>query len=176
MKTIKEVADLCGYSKTSVNRAIKELEIKVVQSGNKNLVSDTDADRIVALLRGYGLNCEEIKTNQSKTETETEQNKTNPSVSISSVNSESEKNNSQLIDFLMEQIKVKDSQIQNLQNENTLLIQAQAYTLKQLEDLKKIETIVEESKKEPIQNESEPEEPKEEPKKKSWFPFKVVRK
>ena len=136
MKTIKEVAEICGMSKTSVNRAIDELKIEKVLSGNKNLVSDADADRIVSLLRGYGKTCEEIETNQSNStqnQTETQQNNPKSSESSSSVTSETLQNNDILINFLMEQIKVKDNQISELQEENRMLIQAQAFTVKQLE-------------------------------------------
>lgn len=139
MKTIKQIADLCGMSKTSINRAIEELKIEKTLVGNKNLVSDTDADRIVSLLCGFGKTCAEINPNQSKTETETEQNKTNPSNSTDSVFSVSEKNNEQLVNFLLEQIKTKDRQIESLQEENKMLIQSNAYTLKQLEDIKRIQ-------------------------------------
>lgn len=146
MKTIKEIANLCGMSKTSVNRAIEELKIEKTLSGNKNLVSDSDADRIVSLLRGFDKTCAEIKTNQStnetnqsKIETETEQNKINSSNSSESVISVSEKNNTELVNFLLEQIKIKDKEIESLHEENKMLIQSNAYTLKQLEDIKRIQ-------------------------------------
>ena len=165
MKTIKEIADLCGMSKTSVNRAIEELKIEKTLSGNKNYISDSDADRIVALLCGFGKTCAEINTNQSKTETETEQIKTNPSSSTDSVISVSEKNNSELVNFLLEQIKTKDKQIESLQEENKMLIQSNAYTLKQLEDIKMIQSKEIEPDiqivREPEPAEPEPPEPKE---------------
>ena len=165
MKTIKEIADLCGMSKTSVNRAIEELKIEKTLSGNKNYISDSDADRIVALLCGFGKTCAEINTNQSKTETETEQIKTNPSSSTDSVISVSEKNNSELVNFLLEQIKTKDKQIESLQEENKMLIQSNAYTLKQLEDIKMIQSKEIEPDiqivREPEPAEPKPPEPKE---------------
>ena len=165
MKTIKEIADLCGMSKTSVNRAIEELKIEKTLSGNKNYISDSDADRIVALLCGFGKTCAEINPNQSKTETETEQIKTNPSSSTDSAFSVSEKNNDQLVIFLLEQIKTKDRQIESLQEENKMLIQSNAYTLKQLEDIKMIQSKEIEPDiqivREPEPAEPEPPEPKE---------------
>ena len=141
MKTIKEIADICNVSKTSINRAIAELNIEKTLSGNKNLISDTDADRIVSLLRGFGKTCAEINPNQNKTETESIQNETNKTESSSSVFPETSKNDDSFIEFLKEQIKVKDSQISQLQEENRMLIQAQAFTIKQLERLSSPELI-----------------------------------
>lgn len=145
MKTIKEIANICNMSKTSVNRAIAELEIKKVLSGNKNFVTDEDADRIVSLLRGFGKTCAENQNESNQNESKTEQNETNNSFSSSSVSIESSKNNDFLVDFLMEQIKVKDNQIAELQEENKLLIQAQAFTVKQLENFVTPEKITEKS-------------------------------
>lgn len=165
MKSIKEIAEICGYSKTSVNRTIKELGIVTELSGNKNMVSDADADRIVSVLCGYGKTCEEIKPNQAKTETEPQQIETE---SKSSVPSDNVSNSDFLVNFLIEQIKVKDSQIENLQNENQLLIQAQAYTLKQIEELKRIDVKPAEIVPETTE---ENQEAAATPKKKKWFSF-----
>lgn len=169
MKTIKEIADICSMSKTSVNRAIAELQIEKTMSGNKNFVSDEDADRIVSLLCGFGKTCSNLnetsETNQSKTKTETEQINPNSSDSSNSVNSVSEKNNSDLVNFLMEQIKVKDKQISELQEENKMLIHSQAYTLKQIESLQKAEIIEVEEETRPIKNSTSQEQGK------KWFQF-----
>lgn len=162
MKTVKQIADICGMSKTSVNRAIKELNINTTLSGNKNLIDDKDADRIVLLLRGFGLNEIENETNQTKDKTKESETETNHDKSSDSVNSVLKKSDDKLINFLIEQIKVKDNQIQSLQEENKMLIQAQAYTMKQIEELKKPETI---ETKEVIEVEESPAETKEEPKK-----------
>lgn len=168
MKTIKEIADLCKVSKTSINRAIKELNIEKTLSGNKNLIDDKDADRIVSMLCGFGKTCAEIKTNQNKTETETEQIKTESEHSSNTDNSVTENNNDNYINFLLEQIKIKDKQIESLHEENKMLIQSNAYTLKQLEELKQIEVkdvnIINDESKE----EQNPPETKEK-KKRFWF-------
>lgn len=165
MKSIKEIADICGYSKTSVNRTIKELGIVTEISGNKNMVSDADADRIVSVLCGFGKTCEEIKPNQAETETKSKQTETE---SKTSVLPDNVSNNDFLVNFLIEQIKVKDSQIENLQNENQLLIQAQAYTLKQIEELKRIDVKPAEIVPETTE---ENQEAAATTKKKRWFPF-----
>ena len=138
MKTIKQLADICGVSKTSINRAIDELQIEKTLSGNKNLISDTDADRIVSLLRGFGKTCSDFNPNQSKTDTETQQTETTGFSSSSSAFSVSEKNTSELIQFLYKQIEIKDKQIEDLNETNKMLIQSNAYTLKQLEELKRL--------------------------------------
>ena len=88
--TIKELADYCGTSKTSINRVIKELEIEPTVQGNKNIIDYEDADRIVLFCRGFGLNCAENETNQtnsSKTE-----NVENTDFSSSSIVFENSKN------------------------------------------------------------------------------------
>jgi DNA-binding transcriptional MerR regulator len=139
MMTIKQIADICGISKTSVNRVIKELGIIPTMSGNKNMLSDQDADRIVLFLRGFGLNSETIKPEPAQTETKSEQTETEHDISVDNRNSISEKNSDQLVDFLMEQIKEKDKQIEKLQDENKILMQAHAFALKQLEDKSQIE-------------------------------------
>lgn len=146
MKTIKEVAEMCGMSKTSVNRAIEELNIEKTLSGNKNLVSDKDADRIVLLLRGFGMEWKENETNQNNStqnQNKSEENETENETTKNSVISETLKNNEFLINFLMDQIKVKDNQISELQEENRMLIQAQAFTVKQLEKFTNPELIQE---------------------------------
>ena len=143
--SVKEIADLCGYSKTSVNRAIKELGIESTTRGNKNVISGADAEKISLLLRGFGLN--ENKTAPNQTATNPNQATINPNQtttendlqSSSTEKTEIKKSDDKMLDFLLEQIKIKDLQIQNLQNENQMLIQSQAYTLKQLEELKRIE-------------------------------------
>ena len=172
MKSIKQIAELSGMSKTSVNRAIKELDIETTMAGNKNVVSDKDADRIVSLLRGFGLNCAEINPNQAKSDQNQTETETLPPNSSSSVSAENQNGNEKLINFLMEQIKVKDNQISELQEENRMLIQAQAYTVKQLERFTNPELITTkqeenskpDSKEESEKRETEPPEAKEEPK------------
>lgn len=146
MKTIKQIAEMCNCSKTSIVRTIKELDIVLHPSGNKNLVSESDVLRIVAFWNNDVLNCgENLKneTNQDNTNSEEEkttQNETSPSNSVSNENTVKENNNLDIVNFLLEQIKVKDSQITEkdsqikaLQEENKMLIQSQAYTLRQLE-------------------------------------------
>lgn len=162
MKTIKEVAEMCGMSKTSVNRAIEELNIEKTLSGNKNLVSDKDADRIVLLLRGFGVEWEENETSQTKStqnQNKSEENETKNETSQNSGMFETLKNNEFLINFLMDQIKVKDNQISELQEENRMLIQAQAFTVKQLEKFTNPESI-QEQKTEKISSEAAESEPK----------------
>ena len=169
MKTIKEIADLCGMSKTSVNRAIQELQIEKVLSGNKNLIADKDAERIVLLLRGFGLECSETETNQTKTETNqnisTQNNADDTETDKNSTKNKdhSENTNENFVNFLMDQIKEKDKQISNLQEDNKLLIQAQAYTLKKLELL--TETIQ-------IEQKNQAQEPETPHKKRWWNIFK----
>lgn len=169
MKTIKEVADICGMSKSSVSRVIKELNIQTEMFGNKNIVKDEDVKRIYKVLRGYEANwCDDATAeaetpkadNNASKQPEAEKNEENSSIPVSSVLAE----HSEIIKFLMEQLKERDLQIKQLQEDNDVLIKAQAYTLKNLQTTlllnEKDESITEpeEQKKteEEIENNIEP--------------------
>lgn len=163
MKTIREIADLCRMSKTSVNRAIKELNINTEMNGNKNYVSDEDADRIVLTLRGFVPESEQNKTEPQQNNAKSNQNET-PALSVPSA---SQNSNEKIIEILSKQIELlekqlenKDNQIEHLQNENALLIQAQAYSIKLIENIERTK-----------ENDTEPEEnvPKEEDKPRKWY-------
>lgn len=52
MKTIKELSIMCDCSKTTINRAIKELNIETVHNKNRLLISDTDTERIYKYVVG----------------------------------------------------------------------------------------------------------------------------
>lgn len=73
MKTIKEIADICGVSKTSINRIINSLGIEKIHHGNKNLISDQDCEKIVEFYKMDSW--ERTKTQQNETQ-QTEQNAT----------------------------------------------------------------------------------------------------
>lgn len=46
MKTIKELAQMCGCSKTTINRFIRQLNITTIQDKNRLLVSDEDTKKL----------------------------------------------------------------------------------------------------------------------------------
>ena len=46
MKTIKELAQMCGCSKTTINRFIRQLNITTMQDKNRLLVSDEDTKKL----------------------------------------------------------------------------------------------------------------------------------
>lgn len=209
MKTIKELAQMCNCSKTTINRLIRQLNITTMQDKNRLLVSDEDAEKlqqyVVNDVVNYAPNAtqtapNEIKiapkietsipenapqqvetatnktktaTNKTKTATKIETNapenatqqaknapnrnkiapnctktqhietenatfntnrNTTPNADIISIYCET-------IELLKEQLKQKDKQIQSLQEENKLLIQSNAFSLKQLEEKNKAEAI-----------------------------------
>ncbi len=198
MKTIKELAQMCGCSKTTINRFIRQLNITTMQDKNRLLVSDEDTKKLQQHIANIAPNVtqtapDEIKIapkietsipenatqqvetapNKTKTATKIETNapenatqqaknapnrnkiapnctktqhietenatfKTNrnitPNTDIISIYCET-------IEILKEQLKQKDQQIQNLQEENKLLIQSNAFALKQLEEKNEAEAI-----------------------------------
>lgn len=202
MKTIKELAQMCNCSKTTINRLIRQLNITTMQDKNRLLVSDEDAEKLQQYVVNDVVNNapnatqtapNEIKiapkietsipenapqqvetaTNKTKTATKIETNapenatqqaknapnrnkiapnctktqhietenatfntnrNTTPNADIISIYCET-------IELLKEQLKQKDKQIQSLQEENKLLIQSNAFSLKQLEEKNKAEAI-----------------------------------
>ena len=190
MKTIKELAQMCGCSKTTINRLIRQLNITTMQDKNRLLVSDEDTKKLKQHIVNIAPNAiqnapDEIKiapkietsipenatqqaknaTNETKTATKIETNapenatqqaknapnrnkiapnctkthqtdtiKTAANIDIVSIYCET-------IEILKEQLKQKDKQIQSLQEENKLLIQANAFALKQLEEKNEAEAI-----------------------------------
>lgn len=163
MKTVKEIADLCECSKTTVQRTIKELNIQTVQNKNRLLISDTDTERIYRYIVGNVAKVADNAPNETtETENATEQGKTatEQSKTETNVNNQNTKSKqadfsetadffkvySEMIEILKEQLKekdkqleTKDRQIESLQEQNKMLIQSNAFTLKQLEDKSKTE-------------------------------------
>ena len=225
MKTIKELAQMCGCSKTTINRLIRQLNITTIQDKNRLLVSDEDTKKLQQYVENIAPNAiqnapDEIKiapkietsipenapqqvetapdktkiapntleietqqaknaTNKTKTapntpEIETQQaktapNKTKTAPKIETQQAKNATNRNKIapnctkthqtdtiktaanidivsiycetIEILKEQLKQKDKQIQSLQEENKLLIQSNAFSLKQLEEKNKAEAI-----------------------------------
>ncbi len=215
MKTIKELAQMCGCSKTTINRLIRQLNITTIQDKNRLLVSDEDTKKLKQHIVNIAPNAiqnapDEIKiapkietsipenatqqaknaTNETKTATKietnapenaTQQAKTAPdkTKTATKIETNAPENATQqaknapnrnkiapnctkthqtdtiktaanidivsiyceTIEILKEQLKQKDKQIQSLQEENKLLIQSNAFALKQLEEKNEAEAI-----------------------------------
>lgn len=241
MKTIRECAEICNCSKTSITRLIKQLNITTIQDKNRLLVSDEDTKKLQQHVGNIAPNAtqtapDEIKIaqkietsipenapqqvetapNKMKTrtkiapntpETETQHAKTAPNKTktatkiapntleietqqaknapnetktATKIETNAPENATQqaknapnctkthqietenatfntnrnttsnadiisiyceTIELLKEQLKQKDKQIQSLQEENKLLIQSNAFSLKQLEEKNKAEAI-----------------------------------
>lgn len=184
MKTIKEVADICGRSKSSVNRIIKELNIKIERVGNTNYITDDDLRRICVFWSIDGLIWEEKNSNQTKSnhdETKSNQIKPESTETVSNVSSVPEEEKENYIKILLEQIKMlqednKDLREDNksLRDENKSLRQSNTIALNQLLLLQSKQPEAEETQ-EPeeeiiivpeVSNSKEPEQPK-----KKWWEF-----
>lgn len=227
MKTIKELAQMCNCSKTTINRLIRQLNITTMQDKNRLLVSDEDAEKLQQYVVNDVVNnapnatqtapdeikiapkietsttenaTQQVETAPNKTKTatkiapntleiETQQakNAPNETKTATKIETNAPENATQqaknapnrnkiapnctktqhiepgnatfntnrntppnadiisiyceTIEILKEQLKQKDKQIQSLQEENKLLIQSNAFSLKQLEEKNKAEAI-----------------------------------
>ncbi len=165
MKTIKELAQMCGCSKTTINRFIRQLNITTIQDKNRLLVSDEDTKKLQQHVGNIAPNATQTAPDEIKiapkietsiTENAPQQAKNAPNrnkiapnctktqqietikaaanIDIVSIYYET-------IEILKKQLKQKDKQIQSLQEENKLLIQSNAFALKQLEEKNEAEAI-----------------------------------
>lgn len=190
MKTIKELAQMCGCSKTTINRFIRQLNITTMQDKNRLLVSDEDTKKLQQHIANIASNVtqnapDEIKiapkietsiTENAPQQVETAPNKTKTATKIATQQAKNTPKRTKIatnrnkiapnctktqqietikaaanidivaiycetIEILKEQLKQKDKQIQSLQEENKLLIQSNAFSLKQLEEKNKAEAI-----------------------------------
>lgn len=219
MKTIRECAEICNCSKTSITRLIKQLNITTIQDKNRLLVSDEDTKKLQQHVGNIAPNAtqttpdeikiapkietsipenatQQVETAPNKTKTATKiapntleietqqaknapnETKTAPKIEtnatqqaknapnrnkiapnctktqhIETENATFNTNRNitpnadiisiycETIEILKEQLKQKDKQIQNLQEENKLLIQSNAFALKQLEEKNEAEAI-----------------------------------
>ncbi len=190
MKTIKELAQMCGCSKTTINRFIRQLNITTMQDKNRLLVSDEDTKKLQQHIANIASNVtqnapdeikiapkietsipenapQQVKTAPNKTKTATkiatQQAKNAPKRTKIATNRNKIAPNCtktqqietiktaanidivaiycETIEILKEQLKQKDKQIQSLQEENKLLIQSNAFALKQLEEKNEAEAI-----------------------------------
>ena len=165
MKTIKELAQMCGCSKTTINRFIRQLNITTMQDKNRLLVSDEDTKKLQQHVGNIAPNATQTAPDEIKiapkietsiTENAPQQAKNAPNRNKIAPNCTKTQQIETIkaaanidivaiycetIEILKEQLKQKDKQIQSLQEENKLLIQANAFALKQLEEKNEAEAI-----------------------------------
>ena len=122
-KTIKQIADELGVSKTSVRKKIDNLGLRssLQSNGNRFLIDEKQEGLIKAAFRG---NKSQTKS-ETKTQTESE--------TVSS-----------LISILQEELARKDAQIENLQKLLDQEQQLHMHTKQQLQLLEQKEDIIEE--------------------------------
>ena len=122
-KTIKQIADELGVSKTSVRKKIDNLGLRssLQSNGNQFSINEEQEELIKAAFRG---NKSQTKS-ETKTQTESE--------TVSS-----------LISILQEELARKDAQIENLQKLLDQEQQLHMHTKQQLQLLEQKEDIIEE--------------------------------
>lgn len=119
MKTIREIAEIGDCSKTTVNRAIKDLNLKPKQFKNKYVFEDIEVNRILNYIHPTKENVKtETETqeiiakpqqNEAKpqqTENEAKQSETSGAKTETTAPNRTE---TQLIEFLQKQLEFKDS-------------------------------------------------------------------
>ena len=175
--SVKELADWCGVSKTTIQRTINELEIKFRRDKNRHLYSEEDCQLICRKL-----NRKPIET-EPQTADETEQNKTTQNAknqtktetkSNQNENDETKRNETELtkdefIKYLKGEIEKKNEQIQNQSEEIKMLIMTNANLVKQIEEVKQPQQLVESVEAEVIEETDKPIEEENQPKK--WWKF-----
>lgn len=153
MKTIREIAEIGDCSKTTVNRAIKDLNLKPKQFKNKYVFEDIEVNRILNYIHPTKENVKtETETqeiiakpqqNEAKpqqTENEAKQSETSGAKTETTAPNRTE---TQLIEFLQKQLEFKDSIISDLSQKldkqleiNQFNAQHIAYLTKAIEDKK----------------------------------------
>lgn len=135
MWTIKELAELLGVSKTTIQNKIKELKIIKQKQGNRIVISAADAKRIAVLVdpQTQTETLQRIEKSENKTEkiTENEQ-------KIAQNEKQIEKNENierdQLISMLQKALEDKEQTIRAQQNQIDMLIKSNAMLTARLED------------------------------------------
>lgn len=156
--SIKEIADWCGVSKTTIQRTINELELIPKRDKNRHLYTEDDVQLICQKLNRKPIESE------SKTANETKQNETsqtaknqqqNEKKSTQNENYESKRietdsTKDEFIKFLKqeieiknEQLKEKDHQIQEKEDEIKMLIATNGNLTKQIALLNQPQEVVE---------------------------------
>lgn len=115
MMTIKEIAEKCGVSKTTVQRSIKELNVSAYQYKNRYVFDDETADKIVRyILPNYEeiANCGDFETNRNETKQIAPKEEKNATTATETAPNRTE--SQQLIELLKKQLEEKDLYIKDL--------------------------------------------------------------
>lgn len=115
MMTIKEIADKCGVSKTTVQRSIKDLNVSPYKFKNKYVFDDETADKIIRYILP---NYEEVSIcGENETDCTTPQQTNTKEKKIETTATETATNRTesqQLIEMLRKQLEEKDNYIKDL--------------------------------------------------------------
>lgn len=147
MKTIKETAKSCGVSKTTIERYIKEYNIKKVLDGNRYLIKEDDATLLKQLIKGATETQQDAQSSVASCEkvqrTETESETSGGACGEKSQHTETESAISQqYIDFLLKEIEIKNKTIDNLLNKNDELMKSNQFVIASLTDAnRKVELL-----------------------------------
>lgn len=129
MQTIKQIADYCGVSKTTVTNAIKRLNIEKIRSadGNRTIhISDTDAAILINEIApnkckpettNFAENRNESAKNHNKTANQTAKPQTSAEEKLIDFLTTENENKQRIIDGLLSDKEVLNAQVMLLQNQ-----------------------------------------------------------
>lgn len=145
MKSVKQIAEMLGVSKTTVQRAIKELDIKPFQYKNKHVFEDVETAKIINFINPIPIQTDSEKTKIDDAEgnyssffgTKKSDNAPTDSDNATERNAAAA-SDSQLVDILLQQLEVKDKTIESLLEQNKMLSQTNAFLSKTIEDKNRI--------------------------------------
>lgn len=155
--SIKEIADRCGVSKPTVQRGIKELNIQPYKFKNKYLYDEVSTTKIIRYITP------QIETPGTKQPNETECNKTQETAKkcnkTATENEEIEKDETKrkemesekdlIVELLKKQLEEKDKMIDKLLQQNTMLIQTNAFLSDSLEKTRETLLLADQEHKDP---------------------------
>lgn len=156
--SVKELADWCGVSKTTVQRVINELELVPHKDKNRHLYSQEDSQLICQKLNRKPIESESKTTNdteQTKTTQTAKNQQQNEKKSTHNENHESQRietdsTKDEFIKFLKQEIEIKnqqlkekDHQIQEKEDEIKMLIATNGNLTKQIALLNQPQEMVE---------------------------------
>jgi hypothetical protein len=149
--SVKEIADWCDVSKTTIQRTINELELTPKRDKNRHLYTEDDVQLICRKLNRKPIetesktadDSEQNKTtqtakNQHKTETKSEQNENH-----GTKRNETDLTKDEFIKFLQKEIEIKNQQIESQSEEIKMLILTNGNLTKQIELLNQPNQLVE---------------------------------
>lgn len=149
--SVKEIAEWCDVSKTTIQRTINELELTPKRDKNRHLYTEDDVQLICRKLNRKPIETESKSTNDSEQNKTTQTAKNQHKIETESQqngNHETKRNETDLtkdefIKFLQKEIEIKNQQIESQSEEIKMLILTNGNLTKQIELLNQPNQLLE---------------------------------